>query len=504
MPKIKVNGLEVESPPGQVLLKTLLDNGNFVPHYCWHPGLSPHGNCRMCLVKISTSRKLEVACMTRPGENLEVTTEGADIDTARKAVLEYMLINHPLDCPICDKAGECMLQDFTFQYRDGTSRFQEEKATKGTVDLGPNVKIWGNRCIACTRCIRFTDEVTGTSELTLVNRGDHSVAGVHPMIPLDNPMSLNVVDICPVGALIDKNFLYQARVWFSRRVDSICGSCSKGCNIDVTTLSGHIKRVRPRFNPDVNGYWMCDHGRTNWRWIESPDRLKIAKGNTADLAAKLMAVFDRHGPGSVGILASTAHTLEDLYLLRQLADAFGAAVGFFHTEGPGWTALSGWTIETDKTPNSAGVRKIFGELLEPDLVYAGVRSGQIKALVALNAIPEFRWSADMVEAVANLPILVVGDVMDNDLARKAGWVWPLAGWPEKEGTFVNSKGIPQHIRVCTPAPGMARGEAAWLQELLLEVGARADIVSLDDLRAELHAADSNRRPDMGEQLPGAK
>ncbi|HLF93817.1 MAG TPA: 2Fe-2S iron-sulfur cluster-binding protein, partial [Planctomycetota bacterium] len=278
MPKIKVNGKEVEAPPGEKLLKVLLDQGTFVPHYCWHPGLQPAGNCRMCLVKVSNSRKLEVSCMYPTGDNLEVTTEGPEVDAGRKAVMEYLLINHPLDCPICDKAGECDLQDYTYKYRGGLSRFDEEKNIRHTKDLGPNIRIWGNRCIVCTRCVRFCEEVSGTGEMCVINRGDRSVVDVFPGIPVDNPLSLNVVDLCPVGALIDKNFMYSARVWFAKKQESVCASCSRGCNSELTVLDNDIKRLQPRPNPDVNQYWMCDEGRLNTRYVASDRRLLRATG----------------------------------------------------------------------------------------------------------------------------------------------------------------------------------------------------------------------------------
>jgi NADH-quinone oxidoreductase subunit G len=488
MPTIKVNGREIDAPSTQTLLPTLLDNDTYVPHYCWHRGLSPDGNCRMCLVKVSTSRKLEVACMTRPSEKMEVVTEGPEIDAARKAVLEYMLVNHPLDCPICDKAGECDLQDFTFTYRDGVSRFVDDKTTKGTVDLGPNVKIWGNRCIACTRCVRFCEEIVGTAELTIVNRGDHSVAGINPGVPLDNPMSLNVVDLCPVGALIDKNFLFQARVWFAQKTPTVCGSCAKGCNIDVTSLAGHVKRMKPRVNLEVNQYWMCDAGRLGWRWIESPERAKVAKGDLRDAARRLVDIFDHHGPGSIGILASTGHTLEEFALLRQLADGFGAVVGLFGRMGPEWTSASGWRIEPDKTPNTKGAQEVFGGPMEADVVYALAAGGKLQALLVLNALPDHHWSDEMIAAAARVPLTIVGDVWDGPLARQAQVVWPLASWLEKFGTFVNVSGHVQPIRPAVAPPGMARSEAAWLQDLLLEIGLRGEILTDEELTREVLGA----------------
>ncbi len=504
MPMIKVNGKEIDAPADQTLLPTLLDNDTYVPHYCWHRGLSPDGNCRMCLVQLSTSRKLEVACMTRPADKMEVVTEGPEIDAARKAVLEYMLVNHPLDCPICDKAGECDLQDFTFTYRDGVSRFVEDKTTKGTVDLGPNVKIWGNRCIACTRCVRFCEEIVGTAELSIVNRGDHSVAGVNPGVPLDNPMSLNVVDICPVGALIDKNFLFQARVWFAQKTPTICGSCAKGCNISVTSLAGHVKRIRPRTNMAVNQYWMCDEGRLGWRWVEAPDRLKLARGDMRTVAKELVATFDHKGPGSIGILASTGHTLEELYLLRQLADGFGAVVGLFGRTGSAWTSVSGWKIESDKTPNTRGAREIFGGTMEPDAVYALAAAGKLSALIVLNALPAHRWSDEMVAAAGRVPLVVLGDLWDGPLVAKAHAVWPLAGWLEKFGTFVNAQGHLQAIRPAIAPPGMARGEAAWLQELLLEMGLRNEILNDAELAREVLASRVDAPTDETAAQPGVR
>ena len=224
MPTFKVNGQPVEFLPGDMALTAMLRAGVYVPHFCYHPGLSPEGNCRICLVKSNQSRKLEVSCMTPCNEKLEIETEPADVRAARKDVMEFLLVNHPLDCPICDKAGECDLQDFTFKYRDGLSRFVDAKNIRHTKDLGPDIAIWGNRCIACSRCVRFCEEIPGTGELALVNRGDRSVIDIFPGVPIENPMSLNVVDICPVGALIDKNFLFEQRVWLGEEKSTVCTS----------------------------------------------------------------------------------------------------------------------------------------------------------------------------------------------------------------------------------------------------------------------------------------
>ncbi|MEQ1500838.1 MAG: 2Fe-2S iron-sulfur cluster-binding protein [Myxococcota bacterium] len=476
MPKIKVNGAEIEAPPGKRLLEVLVDNGVTVPHYCWHQGLSPAGNCRMCLVKVSNSRKLEVSCMVVPTENLEVTTEGPEVTAGREAVLEYMLINHPLDCPICDKAGECMLQDHTYNYRHGLSRFEEPKVIRHTKDLGPNIKIWGNRCISCTRCVRFCDEITGTGELTIVNRGDHSVADTHPEIPLDNPMSLCTVDICPVGALIDKNFLYQARVWFAERKDTVCTSCSRGCNVTATVYKGETKRLQPRYNADVNGYWACDAGRLNIGHIRSERRLAQAKGTVADLVKGL-----RDGGAKVAIVASSSHTLEELYLVRQLANTLKATVGILGKEvGTRWVSKSGFAIEVDKTSNRRGAERLFGPVL-PSVVQLArsVWNGKIQSLLVLNQIPELEWPQELVAAQPKLSFLGVTDFSDGPLVQPAQVVIPTTCWAEKDGTVMNRDGRIQRIRPIVAPPAGARSDLTLLQELLVALGVRRNVVSAE-------------------------
>jgi NADH-quinone oxidoreductase subunit G len=480
MPTFKINGKEVSAAPGEKVLPVALDNGFFVPHYCWHRGLTPAGNCRMCLVKVSNSRKLEVACMYPVSDNLEVTTEGPEIEAGRKAVLEYMLINHPLDCPICDKAGECDLQDFTYNYRKGVSRFEEDKVIKHTKDLGPNIKIWGNRCIACTRCVRFCEEIVGTGELVISNRGDHSCADIHPDVPLDNPMSLNVVDLCPVGALIDKNFLYQARVWFTTKVESVCTSCSRGCNITATTIKSEIKRLRPRYNGAVNDWWLCDRGRLNFGHVRSEKRLFGGKGTSKDLALGAKAVAEQHGPGSVAILASTYATNEELFAIRKLADALGATVAF-HTkvEGARWVSKSGFSIETDKTPNTAGAKHQFGDLQGVEAVVHGIEQGRIKGLISINGIPDYEVPVALAAAVRKLDFFAAGDFESNALTEAAPIVMASACWAEKDGTFTNKDGRIQRVKPILLPPGVARSELVWLQEALVALGAARMVLSAE-------------------------
>ena len=482
MPKIKVNGKEVEAPPGEKLLKVLLDQGTFVPHYCWHPGLQPAGNCRMCLVKVSNSRKLEVSCMYPTGDNLEVTTEGPEVDAGRKAVMEYLLINHPLDCPICDKAGECDLQDYTYKYRGGLSRFDEEKNIRHTKDLGPNIRIWGNRCIVCTRCVRFCEEVSGTGEMCVINRGDRSVVDVFPGIPVDNPLSLNVVDICPVGALIDKNFMYQARVWFTKKTESVCASCSRGCNIELTVMDNDIKRLQPRANAEVNQHWMCDEGRLNHEYVGSDRRLLKGTGAPAEIAGEGRRLK------FAGVL-STYATIEEMWLFKKLMEALKADhVGFLtFSRGQKQTFPGGFVIEADKTPNRAYAVKLFGEeALVPGYqkVVAELHAGNIQGLLVMNGIPDFPMPEELVKAARMAEFVAVSDLLRNPLEEFAHVVVPAPTWAEKDGTFMNVDGRVQRIRKAVEPPVAVRAETAWLQEALVALGARALVLSAEGVFRE--------------------
>ncbi len=485
MPSIKLNGKDIEVDGKDKLLKICLEKGAFVPHYCWHPGLQPAGNCRMCLVKVSNSKKLEVSCMYPVADKMEVATEGPEIDAGRKAVLEYMLINHPLDCPICDKAGECDLQDYTYKYRQGHSRFEENKEIKHTKDLGPNIRIWGNRCIVCTRCVRFCEEVSGTGELCVINRGDRSVVDVFPGLPIDNPLSLNVVDICPVGALIDKNFMYQARVWFTKRTESVCASCSRGCNVDVTVLDNEIKRLQPRPNLDVNQYWMCDEGRLNTRYIASDRRLLRATGAAREIAESGRKIR------LAGII-STYATIEEMYLFQKFMDALKAGpIGVLSlSRGERQTFPGGFVIEADKTPNRAYAEKLFGsEALASGVqnVVQEIQAGVVQGILVVNGIPDFPMPAELVDAGKKAQFLAVSDLQEGPLTESAHVVIPATAWAEKDGTFMNVDGRVQRIRKAVEPPVTARNEALWLQEALVALQARPSVTSIEGVFREAMA-----------------
>ena len=489
MAKIKLNGKDMEVPTGKPILPACLEAGAYVPHYCYHPGLTPAGNCRMCLVKVSNSRKLEASCMYPASDGLEVTTEGPEVDKARRDVMEFLLINHPLDCPICDKAGECALQDYTFTYRKGLSRFQEPKTLRPTKDLGPNIKIWGNRCIVCTRCVRFTEEISGTGELCVVNRGDHSVVDVFPGVPIDNPLSLNVVDICPVGALIDKNFLFAARVWFAEQTKTVCATCSRGCNATVTSLDGAIKRIIARPNPDVNKFWMCDEGRLNHAYVRSEKRLATARGSPRELASAARALVKQHGAGAVGGIASTYNTIEELYLFRKLMEALEAPAPGFLTlvRGARQSFPGGFVIENDKTPNRAFASLLFGE----ETVRAGVQgavaaieAGRMKGLILVNGIPDLAYPPELIAALPKLEFIAVLDILRSPLSDAAHVLLPGASWAEKDGTFMNVDRRVQRIRRAVAPPGAAGSEIEMLQNALVDLDARKRVLSAEGVFRE--------------------
>ena len=481
MPTLRVNGKRVEFQPGDVLLKVLLESGIFVPHYCYHPGLSPEGNCRMCLVKTNQSRKLEVSCMMRCNEKMEIETEPEEVKKARADVMEFLLINHPLDCPICDKAGECDLQDFTFTYRGGLSRFVEGKTIRHTKDLGPDIAIWGNRCIACSRCVRFCEEIPGTGELALINRGDRSVIDIFPGVPIDNPMSLNVVDICPVGALIDKNFLFQQRVWMAPTTGTVCTHCSRGCNMELLTFDNAIKRFRPRFNPDVNGYWACDEGRLHPAFVGSERRLRTRRGTVTELAEALAA----HAGEGLAAVCSASHTVEELFLFKKLVDALEIKrVGVLtRSRGERWASKSGWTIEEDGTSNRAFAGSLIGQGgLEP--IIEAIEQGEIKRLFWMNAIPACAWGERLAEAVAKLEFFAAVDLLDWPIYRTAQIVLPGCAFAEKDGTVVNTDGRIQRLRRAIDPPGDARPEVETLQELLKALEKRTRVLSAEGVFRE--------------------
>jgi len=480
MPKITVNGEIVDVPEGMTILQALDDvgllmNGVDIPHYCWHPKLSIDGSCRLCQVEVEGMPKLQIACNTPVQEGMAIRTDTERVRQAREGVMELLLVNHPLDCPICDQAGECKLQDYAFEYGVEESRTREpRRALQKNVDLGPTIKFDQERCILCRRCVRFCEEIPGTGELRVFNRGDESLIDVHPEVPLDNDYSMNVADICPVGALTTQDFRFKIRVWFLEDVPGICTGCSNGCNVHIGVANNKAYRYVPRRNDAVNETWICDDGRMSYKKLGSGDRVRecTVRGEAGpktvgpdaairEAADRLNAVIDDKGPSSLVVLASPHATNEDLFALRRFCDAVGV-------EAAGVAVVTGRSddrlIKAEKAANAEGARKLgFGD---PESVLERIRSGVAAAALVLghDAMDEAHLGGP--EALAGLDAVVLMDAHQSALLKAAHVVLPTRLPAEKNGTLTNHAGIVQRVR-----PALEPAWDAWSEgELLSKLG----------------------------------
>jgi NADH-quinone oxidoreductase subunit G len=508
MATFKIDGQDIEIEPGKSVIRIAEEHGIHIPHYCWHPGLSAPANCRMCLVEIEVGgrRGMQPSCTAMPAEGMIVDTQAPAVKKNQQATMEFLLINHPLDCPVCDQAGECELQNYSYTYGPGASRFHEHKAIQPKKDIGAHVLLYSDRCIRCTRCIRFCDEVSGTSELGYFNRGVHNEIDIFPGIRLDNRLSGNTVDICPVGALLDKEFLFKQRVWFLEGTDTLCAGCSTGCNVrvDVNPVKERIYRMVPRENADVNAWWMCDDGRHGWGYVHSDERLLFpTKGRNEDedlvlweaaltyVRDEMTRIRKEHGPASVAALASPFLTNEEQFLFGKLVKEAlsGARVALRSTVAAEGDVRfkSGFTIRADKSPNSRGAREILGSLglhLEPsEEIWSGVREGKIRALLYAGGDPVPAFTQAELGAIGSLELLVVQDILKSDLSRAAHVVLPGAAFAEKDGTFTNHAGRVQQLRPALKPPGDARPDWMILQDLGNALGGQMAVSSAADVMA---------------------
>ena len=487
MPKVTINDRTVEVETGTTLVDAALKVGVQIPHYCYHPRLSVVGQCRMCLVDIwdrgRKMPKLQAACsMKVENDNWVVRTDTPEVHEAQKGMMEFFLINHPLDCPICDQAGECGLQDYSFKHGVAFSRFRfEDKRTypgRERIPLGSSVILNMNRCIQCTRCVRFTHEIAGTGELGLFNRGARAEIGTFPGKPLENHLSTCVVDVCPVGALTSTRFRFAERVFNLDKKPSICTGCEVGCNVTVEHRRGKIKRLKPRFNPAVNDYWMCDHGRSTHERYQRLPRLSAVRvpaesgaGGGWKEALDLVHRELRQADGKkVAILGSGFLTTEEAHVLARLADAAGAAErGVAVETGPHWHIpnLQGGVSGTEAAPNRRGA-----ELAGMDGSAAdGLLTGDLAAAadVVLVADSDFGAAAHDPQVVARLrraKRLIVFGWCDSPLAQAADIALPVAATVEKDGTFVNVQWRLQHFGAAFAPPGQARPLVEALGDLL--------------------------------------
>jgi len=472
---------------GTTVLQAAAAAGLLIPHYCYHPGLSIAGNCRMCLIEIEKMPKLQIGCATIATQGMSVRTATPRVKTAREGIMEFLLINHPLDCPICDQAGECRLQQYEAAYGAGFSRFTDEKVHHPKrYDIGQSVVFDAERCIKCTRCIRFCDEVSQSHELALFQRGDHAIIGTFPGKPLDNPYSGNTVDVCPVGALTWKPFRFRARVWFLRDVPSVCAGCARGCNVDLGTYRNRVHRMTPRLNPEVNRHWMCDAGRQSYAALTGQPRFerplaRPAAGSAGpsqqgmigtraaaeptpwqeavERAADLLRGAMSAGADGVAAIVSARLSLEDLYVARQALAAIG--IGRIavapHEEGQDDHLL----LRRDKTPNAKGA--VLAGLGEPNAgrvkeILEDVSAGRVRGLLVVGEDPigdGLIPAADL----KRLPALVVIDWWKSPTVEVAGVALPACGYGEWEGVLVNFEGRAQRCRAALKPQGET--EPAW-------------------------------------------
>ena len=463
MPTITINGREIEFEKGKVILQVALDNGIEIPHYCYHDGLSIVANCRICLAevwapnprnddKLEPIPKLLPTCQTPAGDGQVVYTNSPKSILNQKAVMEYLLINHPVDCPVCDQAGECHLQDYSYQFGRGQARFAEQKIKQPKKDVGPHVLLYSDRCIMCTRCVRFTREVTGTNELIVVGRGATEQIDVFPGIALDNELSANVIDICPVGALLDKDFLFQQRVWFLHKTPSIDGITCSGDNISVEHNNGQVYRLKPRTNLDVNKWWITDEVRYGWKCVHDENRLRLPalrgedpydmiEAPVAYDAAYEKAVEGFSQARGIAALLSPMLSCEDAYLLAKMIlehepDTM-LAVGPVPHDGQDKTFPGGFTMYAEKAPNARGVKRVlagFGKVLDFESFLEQI--GNFNTLLITGNYPSDWVTPDLVSACTG-KFTVVIDTLPTKLAASADVLIPGATWIEKAGTFEN-------------------------------------------------------------------
>lgn len=464
--KLNIDGQEVTTVKGKTVIQAAADAGIAIPHYCYHPKLAIAGNCRMCLVEIEKMPRLQIACNTPATEGMVVKSQSPKVLEARKAVMEFLLINHPLDCPICDQAGECRLQDYYMEHDQKGSRFEERKKHDRKREIfGPYVVFDGERCIKCTRCVRFLQEVTHTEELSVVNRGDHSTIALFPDRILDNPLSVNVVDICPVGALTDRDFRFKVRVWYLKDTSSICPGCSTGCNITVGSYQNRIARFKPRVNEAVNSHWICDEGRYCFHDLTEVERLTTPlvrqEGGLApaEWETALQAALSGLGAAApvAGVL-SGRNTNEEAFLFARLMKRLSAeaALEVFYQERE-LTEVEKILKSPDRSPNFCGAREMgvssdggFASLLQ-QLVEGKFRAAYIVG-EDMVSLPD---GAKILSALEKLSFLVVQDSHLTPTARLAHVVLPATNFAEKEGTYTNRRGRVQKLTAALVPPNGA-------------------------------------------------
>lgn len=472
MLKCTINGVEMEVKQGTSIIQAMTENAQRIAHYCWHPGLSIAGVCRLCMVEIEGNPRVQIACNTMITEGMKINNTSDKVKDAVKWGLDFHLINHPLDCPICDQAGECGLQDQYMEYGKYNPEMAERKQKKHkVVDLGPTVVLDSERCILCSRCVRFTDEVSKTNELGIFNRGDHAEIGTHDGKQLDNKYSLNTVDICPVGALTSKDFRFKQRVWYLKDSETVCNGCSTGCNVKVYFNKEGLFRVKPQFNKDVNGHWMCDEGRDLYKFVNKDHRLlksyTFKSGEWVDEAhagvgaKNASAQLKAAKADEIALVLTGQNTVEEYDALLNTFVNTLKTKNVYHwwPQEAQANEFDGILLRGDKNPNTAGLKQAFesyGINTKWADLEASLKSGKIKHLVVVGPenLKGYAGINASIELFAQAPNLIYATSvkilsLKENKSLKAATVIPMKSYIEKEGTFVNYAGLQQKFKKAT-------------------------------------------------------
>jgi NADH-quinone oxidoreductase subunit G len=487
MVKLVIDDKEIKAKEGTTILNAAKDNGIKIPHFCYHPAFAPEGTCRMCLVEIEGLPKLELACSTPVREGMKVFTSNDRVDEARKGVLEFLLAEHPLDCPICDKAGECKLQDYFEKYGLFESRFKEPKEKRNKkINLGKYLLHDNERCVLCRRCVRFLQEVTKTQEMGVFERGIHTEVNIYAGTPVDNNYSGNLAEICPVGAITDKDFRFSARTWFLEKKESICPLCSRGCSIFIESHRGlarfqlpkRVYRIHARENPKVNGHWICDVGRYGYSYLDKNrlDRIRV-KGNGDDeslhwknliriLAEKIKRYHLVNKSNRIALLINTWLTNEELFLIKKIfmEDLKVEKVYFVDLpEGKGDDFL----LTEERTPNKKGAANLGFEYkgIDPDALADKTELLLIFGSFAADH-PDFAGIRNVMDEI-KMKVLFAGS--KSELDDLADMILPVSPIAEKGGSLTNVDGIVQRFSPALTACGDSRAEWGILVDLAKEI-----------------------------------
>jgi NADH-quinone oxidoreductase subunit G len=525
---LTIDGRQVTVEKGRTVLQAAIESGIKIPYYCYHPSLGIDGSCRVCIVKIEKMPKLQTSCSTPVAEGMVVSTGTPDVVEARASVFEFLLINHPLDCPVCDKGGECPLQDFSYSFGPNESRMEfprrvfDGEGVRADVDFGPTLMLNRNRCILCTRCVRFMREIDTDAQINIVDRGYGSEIATFQEEGVHSLLSGNLMDVCPVGAITTRDYRFKSRPWDNpEAVDTICTLCEKGCSTTAWIKAkpewakgAQLIRTTPRYNPEVNGYWMCDIGRFDYRWIEGDERLQRplvrSDGGTLEptdwtnalgkLAERLSAAG---GHAGLQFLVSAHASLEELFLIGRLGGSFGitergVAISWRYREKPQPPGAK-FKIPPIDAPNVNGARDLgfpvnASNKGEADLTAfrAEIERGSVQALYVFDPGPDgyigdLSWVIDAKRA-GRLPLLIVHGVLMTALARAADIVLPGASWVEKDASYVNGQGRLQGAARVIAPPGDAQEDWQVFVNVGLVLGAALTYTSSAAVRAAVAAA----------------